>query len=83
MYIAASLTLVLALVCFILLMEMYDVAPNNWGPQGVEFEEWHRVWRAHRDRYGLLGIASLSAFVVLLLVGSWCDLNRSRRLTRG
>jgi hypothetical protein len=80
-YIAAALTLLMAIVCLILFMGTYDLSPDNWGPRGVEFEEWYKAWKAHRDRYVLIGICSLLAFVIFLLVGLWLNLKCARSLT--
>lgn len=83
LYIAAALALMVAGACLILIMEMYDLSPHDWGPSGVEFAEWFGAWRARRDRYALIGACSGLAFVVLALTGLWFDLRRGRRLTRG
>jgi hypothetical protein len=66
---ASALGLIVGLVSIALFMEMYDVQPQTWGPQRVEFDEWHRVWSARRDWYVVFGAGSLTAAVVLFLAG--------------
>lgn len=67
--------------CLVSLMEVYDLTPQNWGPRGVEFDEWARAWTAYRDRFVLIGASSLIIFVVLILAGLWLDLRSHRRPT--
>lgn len=80
-YIAAALSFLIAMWSLIYFMGTYDLNPHNWGPRGVEFEEWYKAWKAHQDRYILIGIGSLLAFVGFLLVGLWLDLKRAGSLT--
>ncbi len=46
LFAASAVALIVGLVSIVLVMEMYDVKPQTWGPQGVAFEEWHRAWSA-------------------------------------
>ena len=76
---ASAFALIAGLVLIALFMEMYDVKPQTWGPQGVEFAEWHRAWSARRDLYILSGAGSLCTGMVLCLVGV---VRRKRRITK-
>src|SRR3990172_881403 len=77
LFAASDLALMVGLVSIALFMEMYDVKPQTWGPQGVEFEQWHRVWSARRDLYVSVGAGSFLAAVALCAAGV---LQRNRRL---
>jgi hypothetical protein len=39
LFAASALALVVGLVSIAMLMEMYDVKPHSWGPQGIGFAE--------------------------------------------
>ena len=78
LFAASALAFVLWLASIVLFMEMYDVKPHTWGPQGVEFEEWHRVWSARRDLYVWVGICSFLAAIAFAVAGVFL---RTRRLT--
>lgn len=65
LYFASAVALLAWLVCIALLMEHFDVKPHSWGPQGVEFEEWYKVWRARRDLYAWVGVCSFFSGVGL------------------
>ena len=57
-----------------------ELDAHTWGPQGVEFEEWHSVWSARRDLYVFVGAGSFIAAVALCIAALF---QRGRRLTRG
>jgi len=80
LYFAVSaLALIGCVVSIALFMEMYDLKPQTWGPQGVEFVYWHGAWTARRDFYALAGAGSFSASVVFCLAGM---VKRGRRITK-
>ncbi len=69
LFLAAALAMLVCLVSAVFFMEHYDVKPHTWGPQGVEFAEWHRVWSARRDLYIWVGTSSFVAAVILGSIG--------------
>ena len=77
---AATLSLLVSLGTVVLFMEHYDVKPQSWGPKGVEFEEWHKVWSARRDLYVWVGICSFFTAVALAAGGLLLIGKRNRRL---
>lgn len=80
LYTAAVLSLGAVLVCLVFIMEMYDLSPQNWGPQGVAIAEWSRVWTEQRDKYVSSVFYSLVAFIILVLLGLCFDPKRGGRL---
>ena len=56
-------------------MEMYDLKPDRWGPQGVGFEQWHFAWRTRRDLYIWSGVASFVIALACAMAG-WLQLRK-------
>jgi hypothetical protein len=77
LFAASVVALVLGFVSIAIFMGMYDLKPQSWGPQGVEFAEWHRLWSARRDLYVLLGTGAFAAAAALWMAGLY---QLSRRL---
>jgi hypothetical protein len=78
---AASAFVFLAGVVFLVFsMEMYDLKPGFWGPQGVEFEEWLRVWTTSRDLYMWMMAGSFLSVLGLIIAGA-ALMDRQRPLT--
>ena len=75
LFAVSALALIVWLASTVLFMDMYDVKPHTWGPQGVEFEEWHRVWSACRDLYVWVGICSFLAAIACAVAG-WFQASR-------
>lgn len=78
LFAGSAVALVLGFLSIALFMEMYDLKPQSWGPQGVEFAEWHRVWSARRNLYVLLGTGAFSAAAALWMAGLY-QLSRGQR----
>ena len=77
---ASALAFVVGIVSFVLLMEMYDLKPGFWGPQGVEFDEWHKVWAARRDLYMWIMAGSFFSALGFIIAGASL-MDGQRRLT--
>jgi hypothetical protein len=70
LFAASALALLVWLASIALFMEMYDVKPQTWGPQGVEFAEWHQAWAARRDLYVGVGMCSFLVTIVFAVAGA-------------
>lgn len=81
LYLAGGLALSAGLIFLGLLTQHFDAKPNNWGPQGVDFEVWAGAWRARRDLYTWVSACAFFLGTVLGLAGLW--VSYGRRLTRG